>query len=300
MTTYSYANLGPWDLGVIRFKGEGLGNLMFPWARSIAAARKLGLKPIAPTWRQIKLGPILRNEPDKRFYGDLFDCSSGYVTGWKKLRLLATLPRLDEESGVRGLRDTAKGAEGSAIVVFQGWRGYFGDIGSDHQLVHRELIAMTRARHKGGLDFDFERSICAHVRLADFKVGGQQTDVAWFVESVKELRRHLGADTRVHVFSDGSDDELRPLLALSNVRRLTFGSSIADILALSRSRVLLGSRASTFSMWPAYLGRMPVVWPTGGTERMLEAREDVAHVIRAPGQHFTQSFIDTCKSAIAG
>ena len=62
------------------------------------------------------------------------------------------------------------------------------------------------------------------------------------------------------MFSDASDEELRPLLGRPNVQRAFFGSSVADLLAMSTASVLIAS-GSTFSMWAAYLGRMPVIWP---------------------------------------
>ncbi len=70
-------------------------------------------------------------------------------------------------------------------------------------------------------------------------------------------------ETPVCIFSDGSSDDLGPLLALPLTQRLTFGSSIADLLALSYANVLITSGGSSFSQWASYLGRMPVIWRTG-------------------------------------
>jgi hypothetical protein len=92
--------------------------------------------------------------------------------------------------------------------------------------------------------------------------------MTWFVHALDQCRSHLGACAPALVFSDASDEELRPLLGRPNVRRVFFGSSIADLLAMSTAAVLIAS-GSTFSMWASYLGRMPVIWPEGQRRQRL-------------------------------
>ena len=46
------------------------------------------------------------------------------------------------------------------------------------------------------------------------------------------------------------------------VRRVDYGSSLGDMLGLSRSRLLIAS-GSTFSMWGSYLGQVPAIWHPG-------------------------------------
>ena len=41
------------------------------------------------------------------------------------------------------------------------------------------------------------------------------------------------------------------------------GSAISDLLALSRSKFLIGTGSSTFSAWAAYLGQMPAMTRLG-------------------------------------
>src|SRR5205085_696868 len=84
----------------------------------------------------------------------------------------------------------------------------------------------------------------------------------------RELRSAMGSTVPVWVFSDASDDEIRPLLAITGVRRVFFGSAIADLLAMSTAKVLVAS-GSTFSMWAAFLGRMPVIWPPHNRRQKL-------------------------------
>ena len=70
----------------IRLGGPGLGNLLFPFARAIIYSNKNNIPLINPTWPNIKVGPVLRNERDKRFYIDLFKTTG--ITGPYKYYLL--------------------------------------------------------------------------------------------------------------------------------------------------------------------------------------------------------------------
>ena len=61
------------------------------------------------------------------------------------------------------------------------------------------------------------------------------------------------------MFSDGSDVELAPLLTMPGVVRSYYGNALADIVAISKCRLLIGSD-STFSGWGAFLGNVPCVF----------------------------------------
>src|SRR5689334_20396259 len=93
---YAYPRFSTLDLGFVRVLGPGLGNLLFPWARCVVACRDRHLIPVAPTWPQIKLGPWLRGELDKRTYAGLFLPRVGEVSGIRKMRLLISARRVPE------------------------------------------------------------------------------------------------------------------------------------------------------------------------------------------------------------
>ncbi len=274
---YSYAHLGGIDFGFVRFGGTGLGNLLFPWARFIVATRKQGLIPIYPSWFQIKLGPLMRNEPDKRFYRNLFHPPPDHIFGFKKFRLFNTLKKIGETE-FKLLREM-QGVKSDFMVTFEGMTGQFMPILKDHELVSREFLAMTRDEQKKGLSASLHQTIGVHVRRGDFaqlkhtdvlEHGGVncQIPLSWYISQIEQLRGAIGSDVSVNVFSDGMDEELLELLALKQVKRINFGSSVADLLALSQSGILVTS-GSTFSMWASYLGRMPVIWHAGQLKQRL-------------------------------
>jgi hypothetical protein len=88
---YSYVHPSRYDLSFVRILGPGLANLLFPWARFITATERFQLAPIEPTWFQLKVGPFLRNELDKRTHHNLFRHTGEQISGRRKVRLLVIL-----------------------------------------------------------------------------------------------------------------------------------------------------------------------------------------------------------------
>jgi hypothetical protein len=216
------------------------------------------LQRLASTWPQL---PEDRRHLLERNYVGLFDerhaAIGGIARTWTRLSqpLIQELDFLAKPAGFT-----------SGIVQFSGTQGHFSAIQNEHQFVKKALIEITRPRHRMALGNS--PAVCVHVRLGDFSTAARPVDairgnvrqpMEWYVRMIGQIRQ-IAPETRVHILSDGADCELSPLLRLSGVKRVRFGSSIADLLALSNARVLIASN-STFSMWAAYLGRMPVIWP---------------------------------------
>jgi len=275
---YSFAHLGGVDCGVVRLRGVGLANCLFPWARCMVSSKKLNLVRIASTWPQLCHRQWLRRDRDKRWYARLFDESGGTVSGARKLLLLSSSVRISEHDFLRDPDRYQKG-----IVVFSGIDGYFAEFLDEHALVKDGLLTSARSTHKAVLGRMPSRGINVHVRLGDFISREREEPdgvgclhvrqpIGWYIEVVQKLRQNIAPGIPVTIFSDGSNEELRPLLALPNVRRAWFGSSLGDLLALSAANVMIAS-GSTFSMWAAYLGRMPVIWPMGQRRQRLHGTD---------------------------
>ncbi len=275
---FVYAQLSEKDYIIARGGGAGLGNILFTYARSVIYARKHGCKVIWPTWPSIKIGPIIRREKDKRFYFDLFRNKSSYIGGLKKAWLLMTKQRISEAEALSGLDCENK------IITFKGFEGCFEPIMGDSAEVYQDIVANLHRKNRKALEFKGEGCICMHVRLGDFhraswedvKSGKHDSSIPieWYVQMANELRSITGEKTKIYVFSDGTDEELTPLLGFENTERITFGTSIADILALSKAGVFVAS-GSSFSMWARYLGRMTtIMFPNQEKQKILFDEED--------------------------
>ena len=296
---YTYPKTAARDFYFFRWWGPGLGNILFPWARSVVAARLLGARPIFPCWPQIRLRALarLRWSRDPRTYAGLFSNPGTYADGFEKLNAVLRLPRLPESSLSKNQ------LPGGAIFVFEGMEGLFEPILGQHALVRDELISITRPEHLRGIVANRDDSIAVHVRLGDFAVpeSGEseirsgapnlRIPLAWYRNAIAACRRSLGYEVSVKVFSDGSDEELRPLLEMPGVRRVSFGPSIADLLALSAAPLFIAS-GSTFSMWASYLGRMPVIWYPGQLKCRLYYDQPQAEIELESGDDLPESFVE--------
>ncbi len=253
-TTWGYAALGRC----------GLGNMLFPWARCFLWCSDHGYPMIAPIWTQLRLGPYLRGERDKRQYQFFFH-HDGYTTGLKRLLLLLTADRVDERAASRGLKTRKR----NRIVVFRGAGELFKSLAGRHQQVREELMRIVKMHLIPAPSRKCRVGI--HVRRGDFHrpsdlrslgegVTNTRIPIGWYVHALTELRTLLGYEAEAKVFSDAKDDdELQPLCQLPSVYRETGNSAITDLLSLASASIMIAS-GSTFSMWASYLGQVPCIW----------------------------------------
>lgn len=263
---YIYPKFSKNEFLGIRLGGAGLGNLLFTWSRVIAASEKHNAKLIWPTWPSVKVGPWLRHEKDKRCYIGLFKNKTGMCGGFRKYAKLCfgkkihtkNLDAIDwDKLGGNDIvvYDDFKLAPGVFQMDFNGTREY-------RDKITETIYANLGKKGKKALDFDASRAIGIHVRLGDFDrttaaldtgKNNMRIQISWYVAMVNKLREAAGWNVPVYVFSDGTDDELAELTALPEVRRMTFGNSIGDIVGLSRFPVMISS-GSSFSLWARFLG----------------------------------------------
>ena len=241
------------DLGFVRLGGPGLGNLLMFYAQAIIYAHEHDAQIIHPTWPSIKFGPYIRHEKDKRFYGDLFRSRDDEISGLRKILLLLFSRK--------------------NIIMFDKYYGTMTETG----LLGREKAAVIRShliKHNAHPEYtrNINNSIAVHVRLGDFfrvnekalknKAENSSTPVYWYANTITKIRKALGKNIEACVFSDGTDEELKTLLALDNCKRVFCGNALNDILTIATAPVLIAS-GSTFSNWARYLGNMSAIFFPG-------------------------------------
>ena len=272
---FAYPRLSKWDLALFRVGGPGLGNLLFTWGRAMKFCRDHQAAPIWPTWPQLKIGPWLRAEKDKRAYTDLFEPSDRYVRGMRKVRTLAMLPRIGET-------DTAAAHPPSrSVVMFEGNGNGFADLVGAGPYLGEQFAAMCRGYTPAETDF---RTIRVHVRMGDFAsvspdqlaradMPNVRLPLEWYVEKIKQVRAALGGQVPVQVFSDSTPEALRALMDLGGVEACGGQTAAQDLLTLSRAGILIGSN-STFSQWARFMGAVPTVWFRASQSRWPHFRAD--------------------------
>lgn len=263
---YVFAKLSKFDSLGVRLGGAGLGNILFPWARAIIFARKNNLELINTTWKTLKIGPLLRGEIDTRGYSSLFEENN--IKGLKKFNLLNFKKRYSENNINEFLNEKSE-----SVLIFTNMKNQMLDILDDYDIVKNELCKITKKEHLENIKKFDGKGITVHIRMGDFTIPGSEAEIRngktncrlplkWYISIINKIREEINNDIPVNIFSDGKDEELKEILSLSNVKRHYYGSAIADMLAISKSQLLIASN-STFSLWASYLGRMPTIWFPG-------------------------------------
>lgn len=280
---YVYPKLDSnYDLGYIRIGGSGLANCMFVAARAWIIHKEIESEFIAPTWEKFSIGTYLRKERDKRHYFGLFSKSG--ISGLKKIYLLMTLNKAKYQKSLNYNANT--------IITVEGLNNYFKDLLNHHQLVNAYFKQIILKKHLNAIEgHDFSNVIGIHVRLGDF-TEDIRISIFWYQKIIKILQRELKNEHKFYIFSDGTDEELRPLTTIENTQRVFFGSALSDILGLSRCQFIIGSH-STFSGWGAYLGQVPIVFNKRNFGRVLinEAHE----FINTDADNVSKEFINFFK-----
>lgn len=86
---YWHTQLDGINLGFARIGGTGLGNLLFPWPRAIAAGANTDSALLHPVLPQIKIGPILRRPADTQGYWNIFQPAPTDLHGISRLAFVA-------------------------------------------------------------------------------------------------------------------------------------------------------------------------------------------------------------------
>jgi hypothetical protein len=256
-----------------RLGKAGLGNELFAYLRAVEyASESPGAVLVAPRWFQFRIGPTLRGERDKRQYWTLFPSPS--LTQRVQRRAAERRARIDGVSSAsanRGQHHEGTGNAGKdSVVVFSGMDGYFAPFVREGAWHRAHLLRVARPTVVSPAPT--EPFLSVHVRLGDFKrpeagaVGIQKnntsTPIGWYEQTLQSLRRRF-PDVPIVISSDGTNDELSPLLMLDGVSRSTARNALDEIILLSYAAGILGSR-STFSAWGAFLGDTPLLVAPGG------------------------------------
>ena len=226
------------DLGFIRLGGNGLANCMFVAARAYILAQKEHAIFINPTWCKFSPGPFIRREIDKRHYFGLFRRYGVY--GFHKLFILLFKRK--------------------QVTKVEGLGSYFVDILDDYLTVKNYFEYSVHPSVLNKLnDIIFDDVIGVHVRLGDY-VLSLRTNIEWYLSIIEQINLITSKKNKFWLFSDGTEQELSCLTSIEGVKRMFLGNALADMLALSKTKLIIGSD-STFSGWSAYLGQVPVIFP---------------------------------------
>lgn len=281
---YVYPKLAKRDFGLFTVNGSGLANLLYMYTRALIYAKKNNLQIIWPTWFSIQLDRIIKCKKDKRWYNDLFVNRSGYIGGWKKLLLLATKKKILITQEIPNNLNEYK----NTIFCFWGFYGHpLENIKNDSSILLTDLIRNLHKKNLKVFQYDFNNKIGIHIRLDDFKTYNtndisiklnSRIPLQWYVNTINRIRMVISSEILIEIYSDGTKEELSQVLQMPNVKKITFGTAIADMLALSKYKLLIGS-GSTFSVLARYLGRMDSISPKNQIREHVLTEHDESYEI---------------------
>lgn len=256
----------PLDLGFVRVNGAGFGNCLFPYFHALVHAEREGRRLIAPCWRSLAVNAKLRGDGSFRRYEQMVRPHADEIDGLAKAAALGSLRPFAQ------VQDVAPGqplrASHRPLVVVRSSAFTFEGLAPHRMLLRNRLLQIMRRPPPRAPYWGGARYAAVHVRLGDFDPpDGAAIDAAasnirlpldWYVRLVERLRR-FHPDLPVRVFSDGTDAELAPLLAMPGTQRARSIDDVNELIEMAEAAVLIGSN-STFSRWASFLGNMSTIW----------------------------------------
>ncbi|MDC6451806.1 alpha-1,2-fucosyltransferase [Alphaproteobacteria bacterium] len=232
---YHYPILSKPDIGFIRGPGPGFGNLLFPIGRALQEAQLKKQFFVRPTMLNFKLGPILRNERDFRFYQKEFKKRS--FEDWIDF------------FRINIYRDKVK--------LYSGEGNLFYDIKKSDLLIKNWLLLNSLERPINNFG-----KIAVHIRRGDFLKSNKsdlshQIPTQWYLDSVDRLICRFDMD--VVLFSDSKVSNEWSKFG-SRVTLSKNKSACSNVLSMSTADFLIGSR-STFSLWSYFLSKQKFLVP---------------------------------------
>jgi hypothetical protein len=252
-------------IAIALLPNAGLGNKLFVWARCMAFAQLNGLSASVIGWNYPKIRPILRRDRRDIFYGQ--HLSMPALSG--RIFMFLKSLRMDRqyEPAMQRLN-----IEKSTVYIFTKiphWSNFFGSIHPMRSFVVGAFGRLISPSVLSAIDKLPPPLIGVHIRRGDFRelgesekfaeVGGVRTPLEYFATVIRNMRACAGWVIPVAVFSDGSDDELGPLLAVENIHRATAMTDVGHLALMARAEVIVASAGSTFSMWAGFLSEAALI-----------------------------------------
>jgi hypothetical protein len=243
----------------------GLGNKLSVWAKAAVFAHQHRIPLVVAGWSWPRPRALLRGGRGERQYRRYFvprySELARAIASIAVMRRVVAEPAVSEDLQLR-----------NAVYVFNKrphWSDYFGAIREHRELVRELLYSELAPATRTALETSLRPCVAVHIRCGDFrnlrpdedfaKVGGVRTPLSYFEALIGQIRARRQDNLPVTLFSDGTDAELAPLLALPNVTRSRASNDVVELLLMSRASLIVSAAGSTFSLWSGFLADAPLI-----------------------------------------
>jgi hypothetical protein len=255
---------------ISQLPSAGLGNKLFSWALGALIANKSHKKHAIYGLTRFHIGVWLRREKSSRFYRGYFKNEKRFSSYRESVRDYTINLSNNNKADYGSIISDAIGYKGNVVVKgMPHWSDLFGSIRENREEVVKLFWSDLDTQIKQEVDRYVLPVFSVHIRMGDFRklaknedfknVGAVRTPLDYFIDIITFIRKELESDIPFTIFSDGSDKELEPVLALKNVRRASDARDIVHLAAMSKSKLIITSAGSTFSYWSAFLSSAIVI-----------------------------------------
>lgn len=242
--------------------------MLLLWARGVVFAKLNNLPYQTSSWWGLHWGALVRRERKNRLYIGYFN----ETTLWKQLQMKLCVKKNIEKNNppveiIKSIKNNQKKYYVFDKVLID--NDVFGAIRDHRNIIVAELNRILTTKMKMKLAQYNTPLIGIHIRRGDFKLGNQTTSLEYFITGIKTIRATAGKCIKVTVFTDADEHELRELMLLPEITLAENKPDILDILLLSRSKVIMLSKSSTFGYWAAFLSDAIIVRPVNDWQQVI-------------------------------
>ena len=270
------------------YRGTGLGNRLFPWARAVLFSHQYNIPILMPQWFHFRKAPFIKGGINYKdsikkilLYNNFYN-SGEYISGINKFKILHS-----HRSNINVIRNPIHTSAGKCRYVFEGDGNHFLDLSDFRELIKNKLWSMVHPKLKDYLKNFSVPPIVMNIRRGKdfreaidpsdfFSKGALRTPLHWFKNSLHLIRKFMDEEIPALIITDGNQQDMKDLLKMPNVALANSPAAITDLLLLSRAKIILGSGGSSFSAWGSFLSGAATITIPGQSLQWFKINNNLA------------------------
>ncbi|MCW3807474.1 alpha-1,2-fucosyltransferase [Plebeiibacterium marinum] len=245
---------------IAKLPRTGLGNRLFVLYRALSYAYLNNSQLLITNIYSISIGPFIRKEQRKRIYLFSFNFSPFMCIKGKTKMILAKNKIYDPNFADKKI-------DKSSLIIFHShiYKGIdHSDLFKDIRPFRSQIIShfyshLSKNENKIIANL-YKPVIGVHLRRGDFKfVNWELTSIEYIIKTINNIRMVGNKNFSVTIFTDAHKEEVKELLLLENIALSPSYSDLSDLVHLSKSKIIIASKNSTFSYWAGFFSEAAII-----------------------------------------